>query len=378
MSKKIPIIIVASIGSVSLALYVAYYFHSRHQPLEWSGTVETKTITVGSLVGGRVKSVHVAEGDAVKANDVLVTLEPGDLLAQRLGTLATLSKAEAEFEKLKNGALPEQIAEVTDQAIAARAAAHEAIAGPRQEEIATARDRLQEAETNLKRVQRQMDRSTSLRNDELESQSQYDDVSAALQTATSQRDAAQQALDLLLQGTRREERQQAVAKANAALAQEKFVKHGARIEDLKTGQAEVSAAKARLEQLDVAISELTIRAPVDAQVESVDLRPGDLLQKGVGAVTLLEADQLYVRIYIPETQLGVAHVGQVVPIYSDSFPNQPVKGVISFISSEGEYTPRNLQTVDDRAYHLFRAKVTITQGAQRLRAGMAVTARVQQ
>jgi HlyD family secretion protein len=208
------------------------------------------------------------------------------------------------------------------------------------------------------------------------SASRNDAAQAAAASAMAERDAAQQALDLLIQGTRPEIKQETRARAAAAEANEELLRAGARVEDIEAAQADVTAARARLEQIDVSIGELTIRAPADGRIESLDLRPGDLLSPGAPAAVLLERQQLFVRIYIPETQLGYARVGQTVPIFVDSFPDRPFTGTIVHINDVGEYTPRNLQTADERAHHLFGARVDISAGRDVLRAGMAAYIRV--
>jgi multidrug resistance efflux pump len=101
------------------------------------------------------------------------------------------------------------------------------------------------------------------------------------------------------------------------------------------------------------------------------LRPGDILAPSATAATLIEDGQLYVRIYVPETQLGRIHVGDEVPISVDSFPGRAFKGQVEHINTIGEYSPRNLQTADERADQVFAARVGLREGAGELRAGMA-------
>src|SRR6185312_3536798 len=141
-------------------------------------------------------------------------------------------------------------------------------------------------------------------------------------------------------------------------------------------QGAVEAAQGRLDAIATMIDELVVRAPRDCRVESLDLRPGDILLPNAAAATLLEDDQLYVRIYVPETLLGHIKVGQTVPITVDSFPGKSFDGVVEHINSVGEYSPRNLQTADERADQVFAARVGIRSGRDQLRAGMAAFIRV--
>jgi HlyD family secretion protein len=203
------------------------------------------------------------------------------------------------------------------------------------------------------------------------SQAQLDDADTALRGALAQRDAAAQALDELKNGSRREDIAQAQARALEARASAKLVESGARVEDIAAAQAQVEAAQGRLDQIDVLLAELVVRAPRPARIESLDLRPGDILAPNATAASLVEDDQLYVRIYVPETQLGFVKPGQEVPIQVDSFPSRSFHGVVEHINSVGEYSPRNLQTADERANQVFATRVGIKDGAGDLRAGMA-------
>ena len=100
------------------------------------------------------------------------------------------------------------------------------------------------------------------------------------------------------------------------------------------------------------------------------------MRRNAPAATLLEDGQLYVRIYVPETELGHIHVGDKVPISVDSFPNRTFQGDVEHINEVGEYSPRNLQTADERANQVFGTRIGITSGADKLRAGMAAFIRV--
>jgi multidrug resistance efflux pump len=205
---------------------------------------------------------------------------------------------------------------------------------------------------------------------------EVDNAKISVRTAIAQRDAIKQQLDELKNGSRREELQQARAREAEQVASEKLVTAGSRVEDIRAAAADVDAAQGRVDQIKSMVDELTIRAPLATRVEALDLRPGDILgQNAVGAV-LLEENQLYVRIYVPETMLGLVKIGQEVPINVDSFANQSFIGVVEHISGIGEYSPRNLQTADERADQVFATRVGLKTGFEQLRAGMAAFIRV--
>jgi HlyD family secretion protein len=351
--------------------YFAFRAYQATRPYEWSGTVEARTISVGSRTGGRVKDIQVREGDRVAAGTALLALEPGDLEAQRLQAQAQLEQAQANLEKLEKGSRPEEIEEARAKAQTAVAAFEEAKHGARSEEIQGANARLIALQVAVDKAQLDADRAHRLIQSGAISQAEADSTDSALRGAIAQRDNARQSLDELQNGERKEDIAQASARAQEAQASAKLVVAGTRVEDLKAARATVDGAQGRLDQIRVMLDELVVRAPRPARVESLDLRPGDILAPNATAATLLEDDQLYVRIYVPETRIGRIKVGEEVPIAVDSYPGRSFKGVVEHINSVGEYSPRNLQTADERADQVFATRIGLREGQDDLRAGMA-------
>lgn len=372
-TRRILPIVVILLGIVG---YVGYRSWQGRQPFEWSGTVEARTMAVGSRMGGRVKEVLLKEGDRAKDGQALLVLEAGDLDAQRLMAQAQLEEAQAALDKLKTGARPEEIEEARARAQTAESALVEAQHGSRTEEVAGARARLAAAQVTLDKAELDDGRSKKLFAEGAVPQAEVDTADATLRGAVAQRDALAQALDELVNGVRREEISQAATRAAEARANAKLVVAGSRVEDIRAAQAQVDAAKGRLDQILVMVDELVIRAPRASRVETLDLRPGDILAANSTAAVLLEDEQLYVRIYVPETQVGYARIGADVPVYVDSFPDKPFEGVIEHVDMEGEYSPRNLQTADERANQVFATRVGLSNGVGTLRAGMAAFVRV--
>jgi HlyD family secretion protein len=356
---------------VGLAAYGGYRFWDSRKPYEWSGTIEARTISVGSKVGGRIKEVVAHEGDKVQAGATLLVLENGDLPAQLLMAKGQLEQAQANLDKLEKGARPEEIEEAKARAQTAVAALDETRTGARAEQISGANARLVAAQVAVDKAKLDDDRAKKLMASAAISQSQLDDADTALKGAVAQRDAASQVLDELKNGSRREDIAQAQAKAAEARANANLVLAGSRVEDIRAGRGQVDAAQGRVDQIQTMIDELTIHAPRASRVEALDLRPGDILAPNATAATLMEDDQLYVRIYVPETQIGHIHPDQEVPVAVDSFPNRTFKGVVEHINSVGEYSPRNLQTADERANQVFATRIGLREGRDELRAGMA-------
>ncbi|HVK86570.1 MAG TPA: HlyD family efflux transporter periplasmic adaptor subunit [Kofleriaceae bacterium] len=371
MKRLLPVILLVIIAGA----YVAYRIYMARRPFEWAGTVEAREITVGSRTGGRVARLLVQEGDQATAGQPLLELERGDLDAQRTAAVAQLEQARAENDKLRAGSRPEEIEQAQARAAQANAALEETRRGTRAEEIAAGEARLAQTQAVVDNAQRDADRARRLVATGAIPIAEADTAETALRTAVAQRDAQRQVVDQLRAGARSEEKAQAAARAAEAQAAAKLVVAGARVEDLRAAAARVEAAAARVAQLDVTIDELVIRAPAAARVEALDLRPGDLLAPNAPAATLLEDDQLYVRLYVPETQIGRIQLGQLVPITVDSF-DRSFQGRVEHINAQGEYTPRNLQTADERADQVFAARIALVEGKDLLRAGMAATVKV--
>jgi multidrug resistance efflux pump len=371
MRRILPVVLLVVIAGA----YLGYRRYLSHRPFEWAGTIEARAVTVGSRTGGRIKQVLVREGDHVQAGQPLVILEPADLEAQRAMAASQLEQMQAAYDKLLHGARPEEIAQANARATQANAALAQTRKGARGEEVAAAEARLAQAQALVDKAQLDADRAHRLLDSQAIPKAEADSADTALKTAKAQRDAQARIVDELRAGSREEEKAQAAARAQEAKAAADLVQAGARVEDLRAAQAQVLAAKARMDQLDVMIGELTIKAPANAIIESLDLRPGDILAPNAPAATLLEADQLYLRIYVPETQLGHIHVGDQVPVSVDSY-DRTFKATVEHINAKGEYSPRNLQTADERANQVFAVRLDLIEGKDQLRAGMAASVKV--
>jgi HlyD family secretion protein len=320
-------LVVLVVVLVAFGSYLGYRVRRRHAPLEWSGTVEAHTMEVGSRVGGRVLAVQVREGDDVVAGQPLVTLEKGDLPAQRLIAEGQLHQAESVLQKVASRRLPTA----------------------RRAELAEAEARMQAEQALEAKAKLDDERAKKLFSSGAGTRVDADNAGLALRTASAQVAVQRAQKEAILQGTP---------------------------EDVRSGEGMVEAAQGRLQQIDVMLDELVIRAPRASRVESLDLRPGDILAPNAPAARLLEPEELFVRIYVPETEIGRIHPGLEVPIFVDSFPGRAFRGRVESVASEGEFTPRNLQTADERADQVFASRVRIEDGADVLRAGMAAFVRV--
>ena len=315
------------------AAYLSYTQYEIRQPYEWSGAVEARTVGVGSRVGGRVKSVAVREGQQVSKGEVLVVLDASEIEGRRLIAQAEVDAADAFYEKQSNGARPAEVAQAIARVAAARAAADQSYSSTAHE-------------------QAELGRLNSL--------------FSKGAVSVSDREAAQ---------TRSRIANATLAQAGARAKEEdaalKLLTAGTRPEDVRAARAQLAVARAKLAQTEQLLEETNIRSPNDGRVQTITVRPGDILRADARAATLLEAGQLYVRIYVPEPHLGKISVGQQVAVSVDSFPKRAFKARIEHINEVGEFTPRRLVTTEERADEVFAARLALLEGDTELRAGMA-------
>src|SRR3989441_487957 len=165
-------------------------------------------------------------------------------------------------------------------------------------------------------------------------------------------------------GYRPEEIASAEAHYHQAQANLEKLERGNRREDVDLAEAAYAYDEARFRERQVI-------APSAAIVEVLDVRPGDLIAPNTPVATLLEKDQIYVRIYIPETEYGRLKLGQKAEVRVDSFPNTVFEGVLEQINQRAEFLPRNVQTREERVHQVFGVKIRISDPAGRVLAGMA-------
>jgi multidrug resistance efflux pump len=344
---------------------------SRGKPQVFSGTIETREIRVGSKVGGRITEVLVEEGSEVQPGQPLVRFDIAELEAQRAQAEARIAQQRARLERLLHGARPEEIAQASAAAAAAKAQYEAVRTWPRPEEIEQARASLSAAEAEVRNAETAFERTQRLRQSGDISQQEFDSAKFRLENLRARREAEKKRLDLLLNGSRAEDVRAALERYRQAQEAERLVRAGARAEEIADARAQLAEAEGRLEQVKVHLAEGEVKAPSHSIVEAVAVRPGDLTTPNQTVIRLLELDQIRVRIYIPEPQLGNIRTGQRARIKVDTFNDRTFDGVIEQINSQAEFTPRNVQSRDERNHQVFGVKVKIDNREGTLKSGMA-------
>ncbi|MBI4525283.1 MAG: HlyD family efflux transporter periplasmic adaptor subunit [Deltaproteobacteria bacterium] len=335
-----------------------------------SGIIEADDIHVGSKIGGRVLKVVAKEGQKVGAGEVLVLLEPEELKASLLEAQSGLRQAEAKLAELTAGYRREEIEQAEAAVKQQQEVLRELVAGPRPQEVDQARADWLAAKAQYENAEKFRQRMKELTERQLVAQQEYDDASTKADEAAQKTKAARERYDLLLAGTRQEQIAQARHRLAEAEAKLKQLRSGFRREEIAQARAGVEMARARVQLLKTQLDETVIKSPVDAVVDVLDLEPGDLVGAGKPVATLLRTTSLWVRAYLPEDKLGYVRPGLKVKIRVDSFPGKAFSGVVRRVHRQAEFTPRNVQTWEERVLQVFQTEVVLEDAAGELRPGM--------
>jgi len=375
-----------------------------------SGTIEATQVSVASKIPGRIQRLHAGEGDEVRAGDLLVTVEGRELSAQITQAEAAVSAARARVAQAR-AALALQIRQVDAQVAQARAAADAArervgqageaqtltagqsTQGVRQAEaaLAASRDSSRAALAARERAQRDLARIEALFREGAVSAQQVDAARAAFATAQAQYDASlqmatqaeatlrlarenQRQVGLRERDVRTAQSQARQADAAVALARAGEEAIAQRRADLAAAEAAVAQAEAGLRVLLTQRENLTITSPLDGVVLVEHARAGEVVAAGAPILTVADLRQVWIRLYIPLPHLGRVALGRPAVVTTDALPGMTFTGRVTEIGQQAEFTPRNVQTPEERVRLVFAVKVTVPNAERLLKPGMPADA----
>lgn len=290
--------------------------------LKVSGTVETTTVELSFKVPGRLERRNFDEGQTVQAGQVVAQLEDRELRDEQAARSAQERASKAALNDLAAGSRREEIA----QGVAA-------LARVKAEALRAAEDAM--------RMENLFKRDVVARRD--------------LETAWAARD---------------------VSAAAVREAEERLhlLKAGPRPDALQQARATFESAAATRALADTRLSQSILASPVSGIVLSKHAEPGEMLAVGSPVLTIGKLDEVWIRAYIPETDLGRIKLGQSVQITSDTWPGKSYNGTVSFIAQQAEFTPKNVQTTAERVKLVYRIKITVPNPQMELKPGMPVDA----
>ncbi|MBI4520261.1 MAG: efflux RND transporter periplasmic adaptor subunit [Gemmatimonadetes bacterium] len=290
-----------------------------------SGTVEATEVDLGFQVAGRVERIDVREGDAVHAGAELAALDRAELEARRAAAEAQVTAVRAQLAELE--------------------------AGFRPEELSQGRSALAAAAQRLADAARDLERTRVLFEGGAVSREALDNAETVHEIARTQHEQARAQLDIL--------------------------ERGPRTERIAGQRALVRQAEAALEQTNTLLQNAVIVAPLAGIVTLRHREPGETVSPGLPVLTLMDPADRWVRIYVREDQVGRVSIGQPAVITADSYPERTYDGHVVFIASEAEFTPRNVQTQEERVRLVYAVKVAIRGDPGRdLKPGLPVDVRL--
>lgn len=289
-----------------------------------NGTIEATEVEVGSKLPGRIAQLLVREGDAVQANQIIARLDMAEIEADVAQHRAALARTEAQLKEL--------------------------LAGSRVEEIEEARANLRQAEDNLKLAKDDWDR--------------FDNLFKEGAISAQERDRAKNKVEV------------AISQVKAARERYQMIRIGPRPEVIEAARHERDRGKAALGAAQVRLRDGTILAPLAGIVLTKRAEQGEIINPGFPIVVLIDPDDLWLRVYIPESEIGLVKIGQKGTITVDSFPNRRFEGKVIEISSKAEFTPRTVQTKKERVNLVFGVKIILDNRERLLKPGMPADAEI--
>ena len=375
-----------------------------------SGSIEATQVSAASKIPGRIQRVHATEGDEVRAGAPLVTIEGRELLAQIEQARAAVEAARARVVQAR-AALALQIRQVDAQVAQARAAvdvarervsqagetqtltAGQSAQGVRQAEaaLAAAQDSGRAARSAVERTQRDLARIEALFRDGAVSAQQVDAARAAFTTAQAQYEASLDMVRLAeatLRLARENERQVEIREHDVRAARSQVRQAEANVALARAGEemiaqrrAEVTAAEAAVTQADAGLrvlltqqQNLVITSPLTGVVLVEHARAGEVVAAGAPILTVADLREVWIRLYIPLPRLGQISLGQHAEVTTDALPGRTFTGTVTEISQQAEFTPRNVQTPEERVKLVFAVKVTLPNTERLLKPGMPADA----
>jgi len=291
-------------------------------PISASGTIEAVEVSVAAKTSGQVEKVLVEEGSRVQVGDVLAVIDSDSLAIQLRQAEAGVELARSQLDLLFKGARIEDVRQTEEAA--------------------------KQAEANLFVASEDLKRVRTLFEKESATAKMKQDAEARYQVALAQHEAAQQAL--------------------------LKVRKLSRPEEVRAAQARLAQAEAGRDLLEKTISDATIVSPVSGMVTHKAVEPGEFVGPGVPLLTIADLDEVRLNIYVTEVELGRVRLGQRAEIRIDSHPDRSLRGTVIFISPEAEFTPKNVQTKEERVKLVYRVKVEIPNPESILKPGMPADA----
>ena len=337
MKKKIIIaVFVLLFVSVGLLVYIGQK-NKKTGELFYSGTIETTQARLSFQAPGRISMVDVLEGQAVKKDQIIAELDRAEFEARYEQARANLDRAQKVKQQL------ETVLEISKNTLPAEVSRAEAA-------LKSARDSMMDAGKNYRRFE-------ELFRKEVVTEKERDTLKLQYDVAKSR----------VVEG-----------ESLLRLAMGNLERIDAARDEIATAEAQIDVARASLNQAAVQLGYTRLKSPLDGVVTSRNIEPGETVNVGREVITISDLHRVDLKIFVDETVIGKVKPGQKVEVTVDTFPGKVYNGTISFVSPEGEFTPKIIQTQKERVKLVYLVKVSIPNPDYELKAGMPADARIRE
>ena len=388
MKKRIIVILVVLAAAGAAAVYVFRGMGSNQAGrIVVSGNIELTEVNIAFKTAGRLIERTVDEGDAVKKGQIIARLDRDQLMAQREREVAGLESARTQLAQSETSMAWEKatLAADIEQRRADLASNEARLAelnnGARPQEKLDARAAVDSAQSELDRAKKDWDRSQTLFKDDDISAAQFDQYRNRWESAQAALKSMTEREALVLAGPRAEvikAQQGQVERARAAvkIAEANSLEMKRREQDLGTRRAEIARSTASIAMIDSQLADTIVASPVDGVVLVKAADVGEVLAPGTTVVTVGDIDHPWLRGYVNETDLGKIKLGAKAKVTTDSYPGKVYQGRVTFISSEAEFTPKQIQTEQERVKLVYRIKIEMDNPRRELKENMPADAEI--
>ena len=387
--KKRVILIVVLVAAGAAAVLYSLRGNSRRagDRVTVSGNIELTEVNIAFKTAGRLIERKVDEGDAVKKGQIVARLDRDQLVAQREQQVAALTAAESELAQAQTTLEWQRQTQAADveqkkaDLSSNEAKLDELENGSRPQEKRDAKAAVDAAASEVQRSKADWDRAQTLfKNDDI-SRAQYDQYRTHWESADAALKQATEREALVLAGPRIEQikAQEALverARGGLKMSEANALEIKQREQEIATRKADIERSKATIALIDSQLADTIAASPVDGVVLVKSADVGEVLAAGTTVVTIGDIEHPWLRGYINETDLGRVKLGSKAKVTTDSYQGKVYDGRVSFISSEAEFTPKQIQTQEERVKLVYRIKIDIENPKHELKSNMPADAEI--
>ena len=385
MWKRILIIVVIAAAAIGVVLWSARLGRQDPNLIKLSGNIELTQVDISFKIPGKLVERTVDEGDPVTKGMLIARIDRDQIEQQRSRDTAGVSSAEWTMQQSQTSINWQRRTLAGDielkKAALQQAQAHldELLAGSRSQEIQQAQAAVNDARAQNEQARLDWNRAQPLfKNDDI-SRSQYDAYRTRFESTTAALKQAQEHLSMVQEGPRKEDiaaarAQVEQAKAALDMSEANGLEVQRREQELDARRSELDRARAQVGITEAQLADTTVHSPIDGVVLVKSAELGEVVAAGTTVVTIGDIDHPWMRAYINERDLGRVKLGMPAKVRSDSYPGKTYAGRVSFISPQAEFTPKQIQTAEERVKLVYRIKIDVQNPNRELKSNMPVEA----